>query len=83
MWSVPHTTGEKPPPMARHTFTKVDHRRAVVFGGSLGGGKTNDTYVLDMETWVWRLLGADICTCAYCLSSHNDGMPGNRWPMTS
>ena len=52
VWSVHPTTGEKPPPLADHTFTKIDHHRAVVFGGWTGSCKLNDTYVLDMETWV-------------------------------
>ena len=54
VWSAQPTTGEKPPPLESHSFTKIDQHRAVVFGGFTGNKETNDTYVLDMETWVWR-----------------------------
>ena len=50
-WAVQPTTGERPPPLGAHTFTKIDHHRAVVFGG-VTWTLANDTYVLDMETWV-------------------------------
>ena len=52
MWSLQSTTGEQPPPLAWHTFTKIDHHRAVVFAGFTGKSMNNDTFVLDMETWV-------------------------------
>ena len=61
VWAVQMTTGESPPPLSRHTFTKIDYHRAVVFGGYTGSSRLNDTYVLDMETWVWR------CMCLYIL----------------
>ena len=61
VWAVQRTTGESPPPLSHHTFTKIDHHRAVVFGGYTGSSYLNDTYVLDMETWVWR------CICLYIL----------------
>ena len=48
--------------MAWHTFTKVDHHRAVIFGGFTGSTELNDTYVLDMETWVWRYMFLKIDT---------------------
>jgi len=51
VWTVQPTTGDKPPPLTGHTFTKIDHHRAAVFGGFFGN-RTNDTYMLDMETWV-------------------------------
>ena len=52
MWYSQPTVGNKPPPMSGHTFTKIDHHRAVVFGGWTGGDRINDAYVLDMDTWV-------------------------------
>ena len=55
VWTEQPTAGRKPPALRDHTFTKIDNHRAVVFGGdteSLMGSRTNDTYVLDMETWV-------------------------------
>ena len=65
VWSTPPTTGEKPPPLAWHTFTKIDHHRAVVFGGDDRSTIHNDAYVLDMETWVWKCM---ICMCIPSLS---------------
>ena len=52
-WSAQSTTGEAPPPMSDHTFTKISRNRAVVFGGESGGCRFNDAYLLDLETWVW------------------------------
>jgi len=40
--------------MSHHTFTKIDHHRAVVIAGVTGWMPLNDTYVLDMQTWVWN-----------------------------
>ena len=60
-WSAQPTTGEKPPPLSHHTFTKIDHSRAVVFGGLTRNSRLNDSYILDMETWVWKLWC--MCTC--------------------
>ena len=60
-WSVQPTTGEKPPQLASHTFTKVDHHRAVVFGGHTGSSVINDAYVLDMKTWV------RMCSCVHII----------------
>ena len=39
----------------------IDHNRAIVFGGWSGYHGLNDTYVLDMERWVWKLI------CLYSL----------------
>lgn len=58
VWEIQKTNGEKPPPLSNHSFTKIDNHRAVVFGG-YNGSYNNDTYVLDMETWVWK------CVCLY------------------
>ena len=54
VWSAQPTSGESPPPLAYHSFIKIDHHRAVVFGGWSESGRLNDTYVLDMEKWVWE-----------------------------
>ena len=50
-WTAQATTGEKPPALYGHTLTMVDQHRSLLFGG-YGGGYHNDTYILDMETWV-------------------------------
>ena len=54
-WSSPAVTGTKPPPLAWFSFTKVDSRRAVVYGGYTGGasGDVNGgAYVLELDKWV-------------------------------
>lgn len=62
VWSAQPTTGEKPPPLCDHTFTKIDQHRAVVFGGWSGRNRCDidDTYVLDMETWVWHFYNMNL-----------------------
>ena len=51
-WSSPTETGTKPPPLAWFTFTKVDKRRAVVYGGHTEGEVCGDAYVLELDKWV-------------------------------
>ena len=51
-WIAQATTGEKPPALWGHTLTKIDQHRAGLFGGFDGGRDHNDTFILDMETWV-------------------------------
>ena len=54
LWSVQATTGDRPPALYGLTLTKIDQHRAALFGGSDGRNRqNNDTYVLDMATWVW------------------------------
>ena len=53
---APRATGEKPPPLYGHTFTKVDRCRAVVFGGIPQDLKHCGTYVLDMNHWVRKCM---------------------------
>lgn len=53
VWSCPATTGERPPPCYGLTFTAVDYKRAVVFGGMNGAsGALNDVYIIDLSTMV-------------------------------
>ena len=55
VWSCPATTGEKPPPCSHFTFTAIDDRRAVLFGGENGeqqGRRMNDVYIIDLLTMV-------------------------------
>ena len=52
VWSCPATTGEKPPPCANFTFTAIDDRRAVLFGGYNDKGKMNDVYIIDLHSMV-------------------------------
>ena len=53
VWSCPTTTGERPPPCDAFTFTAIDDRRAVLFGGNnLDQGRINDVYIIDFHTMV-------------------------------
>ena len=51
-WSSPAVTGTKPPPLAGFSFTKVDSRRAVVYGGMVDLDISDDAYVLELDKWV-------------------------------
>ena len=57
VWSCPATTGERPPPCAGLTFTAIDDRRAVLFGGKNGDqGRMNDVYIIDLHTMVMTVM---------------------------
>ena len=60
-WTIQTTTGEKPPPLACHTLTMTDGHRATVFGGFDGVRSHNDTYVLDVKTWVRIIIAMITC----------------------
>ena len=53
-WTPQHliATGDKPPALYRHTLTKIGKRRVAMFGGCDGSVRRNDTYILDVESWV-------------------------------
>ena len=52
-WSSPEISGTHPPPSQGHSFTRVDHYRAVQFGGvQLDKLVPNHVYLLDMKSWV-------------------------------
>ena len=51
-WSSPAVTGTRPPPLSGFSFTKVDSRRAVVYGGWIGRAVNGDAYVLELDKWV-------------------------------
>ena len=52
-WSSPAVTGTKPPPLSDFSFTKVDSRRAVVYGGLMENFLlSGDAYVLELDKWV-------------------------------
>ena len=65
VWSCPATTGDRPPPCAAFTFTAVDDRRAVFFGGNNGEqGLMNNVFIIDLSTMVLVCL----CVCIFvCL----------------
>ena len=50
-WSSPAVTGTKPPTLSVFSFTKVDSKRAVVYGGGTGRGTSGDAYVLELDKW--------------------------------
>ena len=53
MWSSPVTTGDRPPPCSGFTFTAIDDRRAVVFGGTnKETDRINTVYIIDLITMV-------------------------------
>jgi hypothetical protein len=59
-WSSQPTSGSIPPPSVDFSFTSPDKKKAVVFGGyQPPTGITNDTFLLDMETWVWTKLSGE------------------------
>lgn len=51
-WSKVATTGEKPGPRDSHSAVLVGHKM-IVFGGTNGFKKVNDTHILDLETKEW------------------------------
>ena len=48
----PTTTGDKPHPYFDTTYTKVDERRAVFFGGYNEEQRSNVVYIIDLEKMV-------------------------------
>ena len=69
VWSYPATTGEKPPPCTAFTFTAIDDRRAVLFGGFDGKGRMNDVYIIDLHSMVCVTI--QHYTCIYkCMSTY-------------
>ena len=60
-WSIPTTTGCRPPPCATFSFTAISDHLAVQFGGKQPGGRVSDCYVVDFKTMV--------CTEVFCTNS--------------
>ena len=53
VWSCPVTAGDRPLPSYSMTFTAVDDRRAVMFGGyNREIGTMNTVYIIDLITMV-------------------------------
>ena len=62
VWSCPATTGDRPPPCSGLTFTAVDDKRAVLFGGgNREQGKMNDVFIIDLSTMVLVCVCARVC----------------------
>ena len=60
VWSCPATTGDRPLPCDGLTFTTVDDRRAVLFGGyNKEQGDMNDVFIIDLSTMV--LVSVHMC----------------------
>ena len=53
-WSSPTITGTKPPPVFAFSFTKIDSKRAVAYGGCGSRGTCGDAYVFELDKWVCR-----------------------------
>ena len=80
VWSCPPTTGENPPPCSDFTFTAIDDRRAVLFGGRNGEqGSMNDVYIIDLPTMVQWFPIKLFCSDKHhhCISKETV-MPQNR-----
>lgn len=45
-------TGTKPPPVFAFSFTKIDSKRAVAYGGCGSRGTSGDAYVFELDKWV-------------------------------
>ena len=68
VWSCPATTGDRPPPCIGLTFTAVDDRRAVVFGGyNEEQGHMNDVYIIDLSTMVHVIVL--MCSCVVIMGN--------------
>ena len=87
VWSCPATTGERPPPCSNFTFTAIDDRRAVLFGGYNGvRHQMNDVYIIDLHTlvllinsqYVWRTWYHE-CVSFQCWTKLNKS-GGGPWP---
>ena len=64
MWSCPTTTGDTPPPCSGFTFTAVDDRRSVLFGGwNEEIGRMNFVYIIDFLTMVKRSHYSQLHAC--------------------
>ena len=67
VWSCPATTGDRPPPRSALTFTAVDDRRAVLFGGkNWEQERMNDFFIIDLSTMVL------VCVCV-CIQARMQG----------
>ena len=54
LWYPPVCSGPAPRPRSGHTAALVGHE-IVFWGGCQGRKWSNDTYVLDVDTWRWRV----------------------------
>ena len=53
VWSSPNLIGERPPPSAYFSFTKVDQDRAVLLGGQRPGAvRVNELFLFDFKKMV-------------------------------
>ena len=68
VWRCPATTGDRPPPCSGLTFTAVDDRRAVLFGGlNKEQGQMNDIFIIDLSTMVLMCVFEHVCICVCVL----------------
>ena len=51
-WSIPTTTGPRPPPCSYFSFTAINGHQAVLFGGRQSDGRINDCYLIDFASMV-------------------------------
>ena len=58
-WTSPPTSGERPLPCAHFSLTMIDNRRAVLFGGREEKRRTNNVYILNLQSMVCQLYIVD------------------------
>ena len=60
-WSSPDVSGQRPPPCAYFSFTKIDDHHVMLFGGGQPGrGMTSDLYILDLARMVSQYVHNDM-----------------------
>ena len=48
-WITPTVTGDKPPPIKDFTLTSVTNNTAVLFGGAITNGWSNNVYIINFN----------------------------------
>ena len=67
-WNCPAITGEIPPPCALFTFTGIDERRAVLFGGFNEKQRhMNHVYIIDLHTMVIKVYNNMMVELKFCI----------------
>ena len=79
-WSIPTTTGPRPPPCTAFSFTAVSDHLAVLFGGKQPDGRVSDCYTMNFKTMVCPQVFCDNSSMEVCathatleMSAHSVG----------
>ena len=46
-WISPTVTGDRPPPIHNFTLTSINNSSAILFGGDIANGTSNNVYILN------------------------------------